>query len=129
MKTARGAKVSRNVTAIRCAGCPRKFKPKRRDAKYCSGACRQRCARARAVLADIDREIEVVRLRYWSLVARKAAGQGVPESTVLTGQAQLVKEDGSVYMGGRLVGKTTPPRPGWTLWGLEAAGPPFSPPP
>ena len=59
-------------------------------------------------------------------------------SHVVTLEAQLVDEDGNVFMhaeeGDELrprkhVGTITPHRPGWSAWGLEAAGPPFSAPP
>ncbi len=60
-------------------------------------------------------------------------------SQVVTAEAQFVDVEGNVYMGGptggldpadrRLVGRTTPHRPGWAAWGLEAAGPPPPPPP
>ena len=53
----------------------------------------------------------------------------MPASQVLTGEAQLVNEAGEVFMHGRQVGTTTPHRPGWAAWGLEAAGAPFNPPP
>lgn len=59
-------------------------------------------------------------------------------SQVVTAEAQFVDEDGNVYMGGAngglgsgatLVRHTEPHRLGWAGWGLEAAGPPWSPPP
>ncbi|MEJ7742075.1 MAG: hypothetical protein WKF73_05705 [Nocardioidaceae bacterium] len=56
-------------------------------------------------------------------------------SRVVTEQAQFVDVDGNVYIGGQLVGRTTPTtgctcskcRLGWAVWGLEAAGPPLLP--
>lgn len=57
-------------------------------------------------------------------VARTDRLGGYTESENLTAQAQLVDEHGNVYMCGRLVGKLPPGRPGWSYWGLEAAGMP-----
>lgn len=131
-------KPSRNVTRARCVVCDKKYKATRRDARYCSGTCRQRATRARAQCSDIDREIEEARKQYWDAVRRKAEANGLHLSQVLTAEAQFVDEDGNVYMGGdtiggvggsrRLVGRTEPIRSGWAAWGLEAAGAPFSPP-
>jgi hypothetical protein len=114
--------------------CRRKFIAHRADARYCSGRCRQRANRARQTSTDIDRQIQAARRLYWSLVRRKAEALSVPVSQVLTGEAQTVvpRDDGAgsdVYMHGRLVGTTSAGRPGWTQWGLEAAGRPFKPPP
>ena len=132
-------KPSRAVTRVKCVVCEKKFKASRRDTKYCTSACRQRAARARASISDIDREIAAARLAYWSAIRRKAESEGVTKSQVVTAQAQFVGENGDVYMGGgamggmgegrRLVGRSTANRPGWAAWGLEAAGPPFSAPP
>lgn len=129
---------SRAVTRTKCVVCGKKFKASRRDTKYCSSMCRQRAARARGTASDIDREIDEARKLYWSLIRRKAEAEGVSKSQVVTAQAQFVGENGNVYMGGgamggmsegrRLVGRATANRPGWAAWGLEAAGPPFSPP-
>jgi hypothetical protein len=122
-------KPSPPVTRPRCVTCGRKFISRRADARYCSGRCRQRANRARQTTADIDREIEAARRQYWALVRRKAEARGVSESQILTAEAQLVDGDGRVFMHGRHVGNTTPHRPGWSAWGLEAGGRPFSPPP
>jgi hypothetical protein len=131
-------KPSRPVTRRRCVICREHFTARRRDARYCSGKCRQRANRARQVSDDLDREIEVARRYYWALVRLAAESRGVGMSQILTEQSQTVDAQGNVFMGGRmggmgpgarLVGHTTPARPGWTAWGLEAAGPPFSPPP
>ncbi len=133
------AKPSRTVTRRRCIVCDQKFQAKRVDAIYCSSTCRQRVRRARKESGDLDRQIEETRRHYWSLVRLKAEASNRAVSQVLTDKAQFVDENGNVYMGGkglpgmgkgrRLVGKTTPHREGWASWGLEAAGPPFSPPP
>jgi hypothetical protein len=130
-------KPSRPVTR-KCAICRASFTAKRRDARYCSGKCRQRATRARQASDDINREIEAARRYYWALVRLAAEARGVGVSQILTEQSQSVDAQGNVFMGGRLgglgpgaklVGRVTPHRPGWTAWGLEAAGPPFSPPP
>jgi hypothetical protein len=125
------ARPSRPVT--RCATCQAKFKPTRTDARYCSPACRQQAHRSRAKLDDLDRQIEEARLLYWRLVAEKARGQGRSLSLVVTDESQLVNERGDVIMHGRVVGQSEPHRPGggaaWNAWGVEAAGPPWSPPP
>ena len=42
----------------------------------------------------------------------------------MTDEAQTVAPGGRVFMHGRFVGITEPPRPGWTVWGLEAAAVP-----
>jgi hypothetical protein len=57
-----------------------------------------------------------------------AEARGVTVSQINTEQAQFIDETGNVYIGGKFVGTTKPPRPGWSHHGLEAAGPPFSPP-
>lgn len=125
----------RNVT---CATCRKKFRPARRDQRYCSAACRQRAHRARAQVSDLDRAVEAARRAYWSAVAEKAKADGVSMSRVVTAQAQFVDAAGNVFVGGptgglgpgaRHVGHTRPVRPGWASWGLEAAGAPWSPPP
>ena len=121
-------KTSRAVTRAKCVVCEKKFKATRKDARYCSAACRQRAARARAGQDDLAREIDAAKAHYWALVRKEAEARGRSVSQVVTEQAQYVDVDGSVYIGGRLVGHTTPHRPGWAAWGLEAAGPPFSPP-
>lgn len=121
---------SRTVTLrTKCATCGGKFTPRRADARYCGGACRQRVARARAKLSEIDREIEKARLRYWTLVREKAVALGVEPSHIVTAEAPTVDVDGSVYLHGEHVGHVEPHRPGWAAWGLEAAGPPWTPPP
>ena len=119
-------KPSRTVT---CSVCGRRFKPGRSDARYCTAACRQRAHRARLAGDPTDREIEDARLAYWRLIERRALARGVDESDVNTEQAQFVDVDGRVFMDGHEVGSVTPDRPGWASWGLEAAGPPWSPPP
>jgi hypothetical protein len=119
------------VTRRRCVVCERKLTAKRRGARYCSGACHQRATRARARESDLERlerEIDAAKAHYWALVQQMAEARGVQVSQVVTEQAQFVDEDGNVSIRDRLVGKTTPHRPGWASWGLEAAGPPFSPP-
>ena len=78
-------------------------------------------------------------MHYWNLIRRQAEATEQSVSQILTAQSQFVDGAGNVYMGGegmggigegrRLVGRTTPPRPGWETWGLEAVGPPFMPPP
>jgi hypothetical protein len=112
------------------------FVPSRADARYCSAACRQQAHRSRAGVDDLDREIEAARLHYWRLLARKAQALGVNLSQVMTAEAQYIDLDGNVFMGqealtgrGRPAGRTSHHRPGWDVWGLEAAGPPWSPPP
>ena len=69
------------------------------------------------------------------LIERRARARGVERSQVLTGQAQYVDLEGTVWLGarpdgkgGRYAGHITPARSGWAGWGLEAAGPPWSPP-
>jgi len=129
---------SRAVTRAKCVVCDRKFKASRRDAAYCSGACRQSAARARAATSEIDREITEARRAYWALIRCKAEAEGKSTSQVMTAQAHFIDEHGNVYTGGahggllegerQLVGRTKPLRPGWSVWGLEAAGPPFNPP-
>ena len=127
---------SRSVTRSRCVTCGRKFAAHRADARYCSGRCRQRATRARRSTAEIDRDIEAARHRYWNLLRLKAEATGVPSSQVLTDEAHFVDGDGYVYAcgghigaNGRLVGRTTQNRREWSAWGLEATGPPFSVPP
>jgi hypothetical protein len=128
---------SRAVTKRKCVTCRKTFRPARRDARYCSGRCRQAAHRARTDADDLDREIEAARLRYWELIAQKAKALGRSRSDVLTGESQYVDLDGTVYVGGvlgggecrRLAGRLPGPnRAGWTDWGLEAAGPPWAPP-
>ena len=133
--------MSRNVTRRKCATCSSSFRPKRRDAKYCSASCRQRAHRARSRPGEPEREIEDARQLYWRLVAEYAMARGASQEKILIEQSQRVDGEGNVYMGcedggmggmgpkARLVGKVTSSRPSWTGWGLEAAGPPYSPPP
>ena len=78
-------KQSRAVTP--CFACGGKVVAQRADARYCSGRCRQRASRARQASQDIDREIEAARLRYWTLVRRKAAACGISVAQVLAGEA------------------------------------------
>jgi len=120
----------RNVTC-KCATCEKKFKSRRADAHYCSGACRQQAHRLRttgSTLENLDQEIDRARHRYWALIAIKAHTLGIGRVEVLSGESQWVDEAGNVFMRGVLVGHVTPARPGWTSWGLEAAGPPYAPP-
>jgi hypothetical protein len=118
-------KPSRTVTNRTCVVCERKFTPSRRDAAYCSAACRQRAARSRAEIEDIDERITQARRLYWSLIRQKAEALRKSMSQVVTGESQTVDAEGNVFMHGKLVGKVQG-RPGWTSWGIEAAGPPFS---
>ena len=82
---------------------------------------------------DLAREIDEARAHYWALVRKYAEARGLNLSQVVTEQAQFVDADGNVRIGamgnlGPVIGRTTPHRPGWAAWGLETAGPPFSPP-
>jgi len=72
------------------------------------------------------REIEATRRRYWELVRRLKNDRG---TDAVTDQAQLVDEDGNVFIGGKFIGTLEPFGAGWAAWGLEAADPPFRPPP
>jgi hypothetical protein len=130
-------KASRNVRRQNCIGCGRKFTATRRDASYCSGACRQRATRARKQAPTLQLQIDEARQTYWNLIRQKAEAEGKSKSQILTAQSQFVDEHGNVYMLGdddmggvganrKLVGRVLP-RPGWASWGLEAGGPPFSP--
>ena len=133
--------MSRNVTRRKCLTCKDTFRPKRRDAKYCSASCRQRAHRARARLSDYEAAIEAARLWYWRLVAEYAVARGESAAIIVMEQSQLVDEEGHVYMGcepggwggfgqqRKLVGQVKHSRPGWSGWGAEAAGAPFSVPP
>jgi len=115
------------VTANKkCGTCGQRFKPARTDARYCSGACRQRAARARSRLTKLDREIEAARLTYWSLIREKEIALG---KEVMSRESQFVDADGNVFMYGQLVGRSEPVRPGWNACGLEAAPAPWCPPP
>ena len=63
-----------------------------------------------------------------------AVSRGVDVSQVLTDQAVYVDADGNVFRGfpgsnGDFLGRINPNHRGWASWGLEAAGPPFNPPP
>jgi len=133
----KSAKPSRPVT-VRCAAadCRNRFVPRRKDALYCSGACRQRKHRAAASTTDIDRAIERARVAYWALVLEKALKLGYPRNKVLSEESQYIDLDGNVYFGplGKPVrhagNQGKPPRHlGWHSWGLEAAGPPWCAPP
>jgi hypothetical protein len=63
----------------------------------------------------------------WRLVREKAEALRVSMSQIVTDEAQFVDGNGNVFMHGKLVGKTgCEVRPGWSSWGAEAAGPPFS---
>lgn len=119
---------SRTVTRTRCVVCGGKFTAGRRDARYCSGRCRQRAQRARADQDDLLRQIGEAKRHYWGLVRRYAEALGTTESQVLTGEAQFVDEAGNVYIRDEFAGHTAPAASGGAAWGLEAAGPPWSPP-
>ena len=119
---------SRTVTRGRCASCGAKFKARRRDARYCSGRCRQRALRARAEQGDLLRQLEEAKRHYWGLVRRYAEALGEPESRVLELESQFVDEAGNVWIRGEFAGHGRPPARGDAAWGLEAAGPPWSPP-
>jgi hypothetical protein len=41
----------RNMTAVRCEGCRREFQRPRKDAKFCSAACKQRVYRSGKIVA------------------------------------------------------------------------------
>ena len=132
-------KESRTVTRKLCCVCNKSFRARRADVRYCSGRCRQRANRARQGSEDIDQEIEAARLHYWDLLRRKEVSKGGHASQVVTLEAQLVDEDGNVFMHAeeddvfrprKLVATGHPVQhPGFAAWGLEAAGPPFSAPP
>jgi hypothetical protein len=129
------AVTSRDEAAVRGVRAPVHRGPQGRP--LCSPACRQRAARARAGQDDLQREIDATRARYWRLVRLQAERRGLSQSQIVTEQAQFVAANGDAFMGGpggglgpgsRLVAHTTPARAGGSRWGLEAAGPPFSPP-
>jgi hypothetical protein len=120
--------LSRAVTRARCSACGAKFRARRRDARYCSGRCRQRALRALAVQDDLLRQLEEARRHYWGLVRRYAEALGAPQSRVLELEAQFVDEAGNVWIRGEFAGHTRPPASGGAAWGLEAAGAPWSPP-
>ena len=120
-------KPSRAVTRAKCATCGKSFKATRRDARYCSGRCRQRALRARAQQDELRIEIEKAKRANWVAVRRYAEALGVPDSEVLTGEAQFVDEAGNVWIRGQLAGHKEPDRDR-AVHGLEAAGPPWSPP-
>lgn len=130
------AEPSRTVTRRRCVACELSFNLRRKDARYCSAACRQSAARARAGRDSLSREIDEAKARYWALVLQQAQARVVAESDVMTEQAQFVDSDGRVYIGGKLVGRRgrdpdcrcSHCRLGWATWGLEAAGAPFASP-
>jgi len=121
-------KPSRPVTRKRCVVCQKKFITKRRDARYCSGKCRQQAAWSRASGHEWQAKLDRLRREYWDTVRQAAEARGVPVGQIHTEQSQTVTPNGDVYIRGKFVGTTKPPRPGWTTCGLEAAGPPFSPP-
>jgi predicted nucleic acid-binding Zn ribbon protein len=120
-----GHKPSRAVT---CVVCEAKFKPTRRDARYCSARCRQRAARARVDEDTLPAEIDAAKAHYWTLVQRYAEACGITRAGVCTAESQTVEPCGHVLIRGELVGRVKPERDGWAQWGLEAAGPPYSPP-
>lgn len=121
-------KPSRAVTRSRCVVCNRSFTAKRRDARYCAGKCRQSASRARTSGHEWQVEIDRLRRAYWDAVRKAAEARGVRVGQILTDQSQTVDPDGNVFIRDKFVGTTRPPRSGWTSAGLEAAGPPFSPP-
>jgi hypothetical protein len=112
----------------KCVACGSKFPPARGDARYCSGACRQRAHRARAGAEDIDCRIDEAKALYWSLLREKAEATGRSMSQVVTDEAQLVGAAGHVFVRGEFVEKQRPHPPGWAAWGLEVASTPFVPP-
>lgn len=115
---------SRAVTRAKCAVCGNSFTAGRRDARYCSGRCRQRALRARAEEDDLLRQIDEARRHYWACVRRYAEAFGRQPD-----EAQLVDAEGQVFIRGELVGHAHfQDRPGWSTWGNENAGPPWSPP-
>jgi hypothetical protein len=111
-----------------CVVCEAKFAAKRKDARYCSGRCRQRAARARPLQDELARRIDDTRRLYWELVQQYAEAVGVSMTDVCTELSPTVTSNGEVYIRGEHVGWAKPQRPGWTAWGLEAAPPPFLPP-
>jgi hypothetical protein len=48
----------RNTTPARCVGCRREFQPARKDAKFCSAACKQRAHRSGKLVAAQQRALE-----------------------------------------------------------------------
>jgi hypothetical protein len=108
--------------------CGAKFRATRRDARYRSGRCRQRAQRARVEQDDLLRQIDEAKRHYWGLVRRYAEALGTSEAQVLTDEAQFVDEAGNVWIRGEHAGHAAPPGNGRAGWGLEAAGPPWSPP-
>jgi hypothetical protein len=135
--SAKAVNLSQKVTA-KCVVCQKKFKPQRRDARYCSPACRQRSHRSRANLEDLDHEIEAARLHYWKLIAQKAHALGRSMADTMADESQYVDLEGNVFQGSifnrggwRWIGKVRQgraARAGFNSWGLEAAGPPWCPP-
>ena len=121
-------KPSRRVTRRRCVVCNKSFIIKRRDARYCSGACRQQASRSRAGGHEWQQKLDRLRREYWDTVRQAAEARGVTVGQINTEQSQLVDENGNVFIRGEFVGTTKPVRPGWSASGLDAAGPPFSPP-
>ena len=119
------------AVTVKCAVCESRFRPTRKDGRYCSAACRQSAYRSRAQLPVLQRQVEAARLQYWKLAGEYAVATGCEAAD----DVQYVDMDGKVYIGrrynvgGRYVGWVPSNRPGWATWGLEAAGPPFSPPP
>ena len=78
-----GAVTNRDkVKARSCVVCQAKFKPAHRDAAYCSAACRQRAARLRINVDDLDKQISEARRLYWRLVRQKAEALRVSLSQV-----------------------------------------------
>lgn len=113
-----------------CATCSAKFRPVRADAKYCSDACRQRAHRLRTDGFNVlMQDIDATRRHYWTLVAQLGTALRSRQAKAISELlSQHVDKEGYVYIGGRLVGRAEPTRPGWDSWGDEAAGPPFCQP-
>ena len=114
----------RELTAIGARGARSPEVP----ARYCSGRCRQRALRARAEQDALLRQLEEAKRHYWALVRRYAEALGADESRVLEVEAQFVDEAGNVWIRGEFAGHAAPAADGRARWGLEAAGPPWSPP-
>ena len=114
----------------KCAECGASFRTRRADARFCSGACRQRTHRLRSNdVHGLLQQVDATRRQYWKLVDQLRATLGWPKSKVLSDLlAQFVDGQGRIYLRGQLIGQGQLTRPGWTCWGLEAAGPPFCPP-
>ncbi len=128
----RGDKVKNGAPKRRkkCAECGESFRTRRADARFCSGACRQRTHRLRSNdVHGLLQQVDATRRQYWILVDQLRATLGWSKTSVLSELlAQFVDGQGRIYLRGQLIGQGQLTRPGWTSWGLEAAGPPFCPP-